>query len=64
MPRWVVIDELYVSIYVARGLGDKRCAVIRRTLLGARFQTALRRAVQGILERQPQLAGLRVAITR
>lgn len=64
MAKEIVIDELHVSFFVPRNLSGKRGAAIRRTLLGARFQAVLQRALLDTVEQFPALAGIRFSISR
>jgi len=64
MAGYVVIEELHVTVTIARKLPDPACAVIRRVLGSRRFRANLDRAVRNVVHRHPALAQVRVTISR
>jgi hypothetical protein len=64
MPGRVVIDELIVTVAVPAGLPDAEAAAVRRSLTGGRFITRLRRAVRTVVKEFPDLARVRVTLSR
>jgi hypothetical protein len=64
MPKTVVIDELHVTVRVPASLPDADAETVRRTLAGAEFMNRLRRAVRVVIRSFPELATVRVSMTR
>jgi hypothetical protein len=64
MPGGVVIDESIVTVTVPADLPDAEAAAVRRSLIGGRFMTSLRRAVQAVMEEFPGLSRVRVTLSR
>jgi hypothetical protein len=64
MARVLVIEEIHLTLLVARGLPERQYRSIRRTLIGARFRTALRNAIQGVVHRYPSLHEVTVQLSR
>lgn len=64
MPRYLVIDEVHVSLSVSSRIDARQCESIRRALQSRRFQRSLRFAVRAILVRFPPLRKLRLRISR
>ncbi len=63
MAKTVVIDELHVTVRVPNDLPDGAEAM-RRTLSGDDFMNRLRRAVRAALRAFPELAAVRISVTR
>ncbi len=64
MAKTVVIDEIHLTIRISHDLPDARAEEVGRTLAGADFMTRLRRAVRTALRAFPELAVVRVSLTR
>jgi hypothetical protein len=64
MAKTVVIDELIVTARVPADLPDKEAAAVRRALLGDAFAGRLRRAIRGAVRAFPELARVRVTVSR
>ncbi len=64
MAKTVVIDEIHLTIRIPSDWPDARAEEIGRTLTGADFMTRLRRAVRAALRAYPELAVVRVSLTR
>ena len=64
MPKTVVIDELHLTVRIPADLPDTDAGAVRRTLAGADFMTRLRRAVRAALRAVPELADVRVSLSR
>lgn len=64
MTKILLIEQFHLSVFVPRGLGDAAAAAICRTLGGAGFRAALRRAIQDVFRRYPALRHVRVTLTR
>jgi len=64
MANTTLMDEFQLAFYAPRSLRADAYRAIRRTLDGQQFQKALRRAIQGVIDRYPSLAKVRCAITR
>jgi len=64
MPKTVLIDELHLSVRIPAGLPDADTERVRLTLLGAEFMSRLRRSVRLVFRAFPELARVRVSLTR
>ncbi len=64
MAKTVVIDELHLTIRVPAGLPDGQAEAVRETLAGAEFTDRLRAAVLSVVRAVPELAEVRVSLTR
>ena len=64
MAKAILIEEFHLSVYAPRGLPESQYAAMRRTLNGRRFQSGLRRAVQGVVLQHPALTKVRVTLSR
>ena len=64
MAKNVVIDELHLTIRIPNDLPDTQTEAIRRTLSGDDFMNRLRRAVRAALRGFPELAIVRVSLSR
>lgn len=62
--KTVVIDELHLTLRVLNKLPDDEAEVIRQSLAGDDFMNRLRRAVRTALRVFPELAAVRVSLTR
>lgn len=60
----VMIEEFHVTMRAPEKLPDKQYVTMRRVLNSRAFQRELRTAVLAIIKRRPQLAGVRVTISR
>lgn len=59
-----VIEEYHVTVRVPGKLPHPQCVAIKRVLNSRTFQGELRAAVLAVVKEQPQLAGVRVTISR
>ncbi len=64
MATTVVIDELHLTISIPDDLPDARREEVRQTLAGDDFMDQLRQAVRTATEAFPELAAVRVSLTR
>ncbi|QDU19783.1 hypothetical protein [Urbifossiella limnaea] len=64
MARTVVIDERHVTLRIPNDLPDNEGEVIRQTLDGDEFTNRLRRVVRAVSRSFPELAAVRVSLTR
>lgn len=64
MAKGVVIDELHVTIRVANDLPADRTEAVRQALNGEEFMRRLRRSVRSVVRAFPELAFVRVSLTR
>ena len=64
MAKTVVIDELHVTFRVPGDRRDTDAEAIRRALGGDDFMNRLRRAVRAAVLALPELAAVRVSLTR
>jgi hypothetical protein len=64
MPKTVVVDEMHVTIRVPTDPPEADAETVRRTLLGAEFMARLRRSVRLVFRAFPDLARVRVSLTR
>ena len=64
MAKTVLLDELFVTVRVPADLSDADTEAARRTLAGDEFLGRLRRAVRAVIRESPELAGVRVTVTR
>jgi hypothetical protein len=61
MPKWLLIDQLNISIRVKP---DAPSRGIRRALASTAFVRRLRVAVRSCVDRTPALRGIRVTVQR
>lgn len=64
MARTVVIDELHLTLRVPDGLSEAEVDAVRRTLAADEFTDRLRKAVRAVIRTFPELASVRISITR
>ncbi len=64
MAKSIIIDEIHLTVRISSDLPNDEAAAIRTTLAGADFMNRLRRAVRAALRAFPELAVVRVALTR
>jgi hypothetical protein len=64
MAKSVVIDELHLTIRVPNDLPDDEAEAIRRMLARDDFMDRLRRAIRVVVRAFPELAVVRVSLTR
>jgi len=64
MPKTVVIDELIVTVRIPADMSDADAEAVRRTLLGTAFMARFRAAVLAVVQAAPELARVRVSVTR
>lgn len=64
MAKTVVIDELHLTISIPHDLPDTEREEIRQTLAGDGFMDRLRQAVRAAAEAFPELAAVRLSLTR
>jgi hypothetical protein len=64
MNKYILFDELHVTVRVPADLEESGSEAIQRTLESRPFQTALRRAVRQVVRQYPDLEPIRVRISR
>lgn len=64
MAKWVVMDEVHVTVAVPAGRPPRSYARVRRALTVGGFLARLRKAVRAAAAADPALAGVRVAAAR
>jgi hypothetical protein len=64
MAKTVVIDELHVTFRIPNDLPDTDAEAIQQTLDGDEFMNCLRRAIRAAVRAFPELAAVRVSLTR
>jgi len=64
MADTVLIDELHLTVRIPTDLADAEKQAVRRTLAGADFLRRLGRAVRLVVRGHPELARVRVSLTR
>jgi hypothetical protein len=64
MPKTVVIDELHVTLRVPADLPDAAAETVRQALAGSGFIARIREAVRATVRASPELAAVRVTVTR
>ena len=64
MAESVVLDEIHITIRIPNDLPETQTEAIRRTLQGDDFMDRLRRAVRAAVRAFPELAVVRVSLTR
>lgn len=64
MPKFVVIDELRLTVRASADLPDRRVRATVRALAGKELTARLRRAVRDVLRAVPGLGECRVTLDR
>jgi len=64
MLKPVTIDELIVTLTIPATLPDAAAEAVWRVLLGRAFTTRMRAAVRAVVRADPQLARVRVTLSR
>jgi hypothetical protein len=64
MSTRVLLDEIHVEVLVPRSLAGPDLAAVRRALRGRAFLPGLRRALRPVFAALPNLAAVRVRVTR
>ena len=64
MATVIVVDEFHVTISAPRTLPETEFVAIYQTLNSKRFQADLRRAVRTVCRQYPDLANVRVTLSR
>ena len=64
MAKSVVIDDIHITIRIPNDLPETQTEAIRRTLQGDDFMDRLRRAVRAAVRAFPELAVVRVSLSR
>lgn len=64
MARFVLFDELHLSITVPRDLPESACAAIQRRLHARSFQTQLRQVIRDLIQRHPPLRPVQLRVSR
>lgn len=64
MAKTVTIDEIHLTLRVPNDLSDEATERIRDALASDEFMNRLRRAVRAALRPFPELAVVRVSLTR
>jgi len=64
VAKSVVIDDIHITIRIPNDLPETQTEAIRRTLQGDDFMDRLRRAVRAAVRAFPELAVVRVSLSR
>jgi len=64
VPKFVVIDELHLTVRLPAAAPDRRVRAAVRALAGKELMARLRRAVRDVLRPTAPLAGCRVTLAR
>ena len=64
MAKTVIIDELHLTFRIPNDLPDTEAEAIRQALAGADLMNRLRRAIRDAIRVFPELAVVRVSLTR
>ncbi len=64
MKKHVLFDQLHLTILVPADLDDAACDAIRRILDSRKFHTDLRQAIRQLFHQYPDLAVVRLRISR
>ena len=64
MTRFILFDELHLTITVPRNLPESACAFIRRRLRSRSFQTQLMQVIRDLIQRHPPLRPVRPRVSR
>jgi hypothetical protein len=64
MPRYIVLDELHLTVSVPQDMPESTISTIRRHLNSAGFNAAIRQAIRSVFRHHPQLRKVRVRVTR
>lgn len=64
MANTVIIDELHLTMRVPRDLPDAQAEEVRTTLASDDFMDRLRHAVRAAVRVLPELAAVRVSLSR
>ncbi len=64
MARFILLDELHLTIYAPCGLPETDYDAMTRTLSGSRLRRRLLRATRRVLRRFPALQKVRLTLTR
>lgn len=64
MPKTIDIDELHLTLRVPTDLPDAEAQTVRRTLAGDESMGRLRRAIRAAVRAFPELAAVRLSLTR
>ncbi len=64
MPRFVILDEIHVSLLVPRGLPDPETQTIWLAVNDVRFDKELRRAIRRLIRRRVARARVRIRVYR
>jgi hypothetical protein len=64
MPRYILLDELHLTVLVLQDTPESAISIIRRHLNSRSFNAALRQALRSVFQHHPQLRKVRVRVTR
>ena len=64
MPKRIVMEEFHLTVRAPRGLANSEYDAICKTLASRLFQTRLRRAVRKVVGEHPELAQVKVELSR
>lgn len=64
MAKQIMIEEIHLHIFAPAGLPHARYVAMHRTLVGKRFLSRLKRAIQGVVCLYASLNQTRITITR
>jgi hypothetical protein len=64
MAKRIMIEEIHLHIFAPAGLPPARYVAMHRTLVGKRFLSRLKRAIQDMVRQFASLNQTRITITR
>jgi hypothetical protein len=64
MPRYILLDELHVTVSVPQELSESTVSIIRGRLKALRFSTWIRQAIRSVIRHHPELRKVRIRVTR
>ena len=64
MAKFVLLDELQITLRIPNDLSDEQIEAIRQTLASADFVKRLRQALRATMGNFPELAAVRVSLSR
>jgi hypothetical protein len=64
MAKWILIDELHVSVRAPQGLAEAEYEAMSRALNRRRFRAGVRAAVRNVVRRYAALRKVRVVLSR
>jgi hypothetical protein len=64
MPRYILLDELHVTVSVPQELSESTISIIRGRLKSLSFNTRIRQTIRSVIRHHPELRKVRVRVTR